>query len=164
MGPLLRVGLEVLGQAGAGGASQVHLGIWAAVSSTAESPVAPLAPTAGNGFYDSINPVGPLGSNVRFPRVRARAVLCRAPLCPLAVGARPHCRFFRSEAERLGLSRQIEIRHVEPSAWLPCLSTRPFGKEIDDRWPAWTLETNILGARHPGRFRVPFERSMPKFG
>ena len=53
MGPLLRVGLEVLGQAGAGGASQVHLGILAAVSSTAESPVAPLALTAGNGLYDS---------------------------------------------------------------------------------------------------------------
>ena len=51
MGPLLRVGLEVLGQAGAGGASQVHLGIWAAVSPTAESPVAPLALTAGNGLY-----------------------------------------------------------------------------------------------------------------
>ena len=35
------MGLWSWDQAGAGGASQVHLGIWAAVSLTAESPVAP---------------------------------------------------------------------------------------------------------------------------
>ena len=53
MGPLHRLVLWSWDQAGAGGASQVHFGISIAVSSTAESPVAPLALTAGNGFYDS---------------------------------------------------------------------------------------------------------------
>ena len=53
MGPLHRLVLLSWGQAGAGVASQVHFGISTAVSSTAESPVAPQALTAGNGFTDS---------------------------------------------------------------------------------------------------------------